>query len=100
MFKDEDEVKVKRLVLDVLKPREPPIYILASKLTACRGVYEVSISLAEVDQQTETIKISLDGDGIDVNDVEQCIDELGANVHSFDEVRVSRESQLRKSGGG
>ncbi len=85
-----EKVKVRRLVLDVLKPRDPPIYMLASRLATCKGVNYVSISLAEIDQQTETIKVSLEGGGIDINDVERCVEELGASVQSFDEVKVTR----------
>lgn len=96
MFGNRNEVKVRRLVLDVLKPREPPIYELASKLAECEGVSDVSINLAEIDQQTETIKVSLEGEGIDINDVKQCIEDLGASVQSFDEVKVSRENTVNK----
>lgn len=91
MFSNRNEVKVRRLVLDVLKPREPPIYELASRLAECKGVDDVNINLAEIDQQTETIKVSLEGEEIDINDVKHCIEDLGASVQSFDEVRVSRE---------
>jgi hypothetical protein len=83
-------IKVKRLVLDVLKPREPQIYILASRLAEVKGVKDVSISVAEIDQQTETIKLSIEGESINVEDIEQRIEELGASVRSVDEVRVSR----------
>ncbi len=83
-------IKVKRLVLDVLKPREPQIYILASRLAEGKGVKDVSISVAEIDQQTETIKLSIEGESINVDDIEQRIAELGASVRSVDEVRVSR----------
>ena len=99
MFSSRNEVKVRRLVLDVLKPREPPIYELASKLAGCEGVSDVSINLAEIDQQTETIKVSLEGEGIDINDVKQCIEDLGASVQSFDEVKVSRENAVNKLDG-
>jgi hypothetical protein len=83
-------VKIRRLILDVLKPRDPPIYMLASKLATCKGVNYASISLAEIDQQTETIKVTLEGKAIDISDVERCVEGLGASVQSFDEVKVTR----------
>ncbi|MEM3607465.1 MAG: DUF211 domain-containing protein [Candidatus Bathyarchaeia archaeon] len=91
-LRNSNYVRIRKLVLDVLKPRDPPIYELASRLAECRGVSDVDINLAEIDQRTETIKVSLEGDGIDINEVRQCIEELGASVQSFDEVRVSREN--------
>ena len=91
MAGNNDYVRIKKLVLDVLKPRDPPIYELASRLAECRGVSDVDINLAEIDQRTETIKVSLEGDGIDINEVKRCIEDLGASVQSFDEVRVSKE---------
>ncbi|MEM2122239.1 MAG: DUF211 domain-containing protein [Candidatus Bathyarchaeia archaeon] len=92
MSRNNEYVRIRKLVLDVLKPREPPIYELASRLAECKGVSGVDINLAEIDQHTETIKVSLEGEGIDINDVRRCIEGLGASVQSFDEVKVSREN--------
>lgn len=47
---------VKKLVLDVLKPHEPPIDELASKLASLDGTDRVSISLAEISQSTESLR--------------------------------------------
>lgn len=86
----EEKVLIKKLVLDVLKPREPPIYELAAKLTTCQGVSEVNILLAEIDQNTESIKVSVNGDSIDINSIKKCIEEYGASIHSIDEVTVAK----------
>ncbi len=81
---------MKRLVLDVLKPHEPAIYDLAAKLASCHGVEDVDVTLAEIDQNTESVKVSIDGNDIDINTVRKCIEDLGGSVHSFDEVKVVR----------
>jgi len=80
--------QVKRLVLDVLKPREPPIYELAAKLASCHGIDNVDVTLAEIDQDTESVKVSIDGNDIEIENVRRCVEDLGASIHSFDEVRV------------
>lgn len=82
--------QVKRLVLDVLKPHDPPIYDLAARLASCHGVEDVDVTLAEIDQDTESVKVSIDGTDIDIDTVKKCVEDLGASVHSFDEVRVVR----------
>ena len=89
----EEKVFIKKLVLDVLKPREPPIYELAARLTSCPGVSEVNILLAEIDQNTESIKVSVTGDNIDINVLKKSIEEYGASIHSIDEVTVVRRKK-------
>jgi len=83
--------QVKRLVLDVLKPHDPPIDELASKLASCHGVEDVNVTLAEIDQDTESVKVSIDGSDIHIDTVRKCVEDLGASVHSVDEVRVVRK---------
>jgi hypothetical protein len=50
------------------------------------GVSGVNLSLYEVDQQTETIKITIEGDDLDYEEIKQSIDNLGAVIHSIDEI--------------
>jgi len=89
----EEKVLIKKLVLDVLKPREPPIHELAAKLTSCSGVSEVNILLAEIDQNTESVKVSVSGDNIDIESLRKSIEEYGASIHSIDEVTVARRKR-------
>ena len=86
----ENKNRVRRIVLDVLKPRDPPIYELASQLAECRGVRDVSITVAEIDQSTESIKVSIEGGGVNIEDVKECLERYGASIHSVDEVKVTR----------
>lgn len=77
---------IKRLVLDVLKPHHPNILDLAQALGGLEGVLGVNLSLYEVDQETENVRITIEGDSIDYTAVERTLNELGAVVHSIDEV--------------
>ena len=81
---------VKRLVLDVLKPHEPPIYDLTSKLASRRGIDNVHVT-AEIDRSTESIKVTIDGTDISIETVKKRIEEPGAVIHSVDEVLVARK---------
>ena len=88
-----NDPQVKRLVLDVLKPHDPPIYDLATKIASCRGVGDVDVTLAEIDQDTESVKVSIDGTDIDIETIKKCVEDLGASVHSFDEVKVVKKTK-------
>ena len=82
---------IRRLVLDVLKPHVPTILELARVLGRLDGIIGVNLSLSEVDQQTETIKITIQGDDIDYVAVESVIQDFGGVVHSIDEVAAGKE---------
>ncbi|MHC1631957.1 MAG: DUF211 domain-containing protein [Methanotrichaceae archaeon] len=82
---------IRRLVLDVLKPHVPSILELAEALSKLNWISGVNLSLSEVDQQTETIKITIKGDNIDYIAVESVIQDFGGVVHSIDEVVAGKE---------
>ncbi len=77
---------IKRLVLDVLKPHQPSILELAKAISALKHVSGVNLSLYEVDTQTENIKITVEGVDINFEDLQQVIEDMGAVIHSIDEV--------------
>ncbi len=78
--------KVRRLVLDVLKPLEPTIIELAQQLSALPGVEAVNISIYEIDRRVENAKITIEGTDILYQSVVETIQENGGTVHSIDEV--------------
>ncbi len=78
--------KIQRLVLDVLKPHRPTITDMAKQLSVLKNVTGVNLTLYEVDQETENIKITIEGNDLDYDKIESAIEELGAVIHSVDEV--------------
>ncbi|MBL7183039.1 MAG: DUF211 domain-containing protein [Anaerolineae bacterium] len=78
--------KVRRLVLDVLKPLEPTIIELAQQLSALSGVEAVNISIYEIDRRVENAKITIEGADILYENVLEVIEENGGTMHSIDEV--------------
>lgn len=82
---------VKRLVLDVLKPREPDLPELAARLGSVKGVDGVNISLVEIDQNTESVRITIEGNSINLNHLKTTMKDSGAVIHSIDEVAVGKK---------
>ena len=82
--------KIRRLVLDVLKPHNPSIIQLAGELSDLPGIEAVNISLNEMDQRVENAKITLEGTDISYDTVLAVIGEVGGAVHSIDEVVAGR----------
>jgi len=83
--------EIKRLVLDVLKPHHPSIIELARNLSVVEGVSGVNCTLDEVDQETESIKITIEGNSINCDAVEEVITESGAVIHSVDSVSAGKK---------
>jgi len=78
--------KIRRLVLDVLKPHEPTIIELASQLSVLNGVEAVNISIYEIDRRVENAKITIEGGDLCYESVKRVIEENGGTIHSIDEV--------------
>ncbi|KXS41798.1 MULTISPECIES: DUF211 domain-containing protein [Methanohalophilus] len=82
---------IRRLVLDVLKPHNPSIVELAGVLGDLEGVDGVNLSLYEMDQKTENVKITLEGLDLDYELIRQEIENMGAVVHSVDEIAAGKK---------
>lgn len=81
--------KVRRLVLDVLKPHSPTLPDFTSKLGSMQGVDGVNVTLVEIDKDTETVKVTIEGE-LEYPAILSAIEEGGSVVHSVDEVLVGR----------
>ncbi|OYT50569.1 MAG: hypothetical protein B6U73_03675 [Desulfurococcales archaeon ex4484_204] len=78
---------LKKLVLDVLKPlKGPSIVEMAQALTDMEGVKRVTIVVNEIDVETITLTITIEGPDIDFSDVRDTIERLGGVIHSVDQV--------------
>ena len=78
---------LRRLVLDVLKPlKEPSIVDVALELSKVKGVQGVNITVNEVDVETLSLTVVIEGDGIDFEAVRRVLEEVGAAIHSIDQV--------------
>ena len=83
--------EIKLLILDVLKPHNPTIVQLSKQLSDLKGVVGVNCMLEEVDQETESIKITIEGSNIHYEEVEKTIEAMGAVIHSIDGVSAGKK---------
>jgi len=82
--------KLRRVVLDVLKPHDPNIVELSQKLAVLPGVSGVNITIYEVDRQVENAKITMEGDDLNYGLILEHILDAGGTVHSIDEVAAGK----------
>ena len=85
-----NEVKVQKIVLDVLKPMEPSILELSKNITALDGVESVHVDLIEIDKKVENVKISVSGPALDYDNIDRVIESTGATIHSIDNVFTTK----------
>jgi len=79
-------VRIKQLLLDVLKPHRPSIIELSKAIASVDGVEKVVIETVEIDQDTESVKIEVRGNDINIDELMKRIREMGASIHSVDSV--------------
>jgi hypothetical protein len=77
--------KLRRVVLDVLKPHDPSIIELSQRLAELEGVDGVNVSIYEVDRKVENAKLTIEGDNLDYAPILEVIEDAGGTVHSIDE---------------
>jgi len=78
--------RIRRLVLDTLKPHDPTIIELAEYLSELPGVEAVNISIYEMDRKVENAKITVEGSNIAFEEIRAVISDNGGAIHSIDEV--------------
>jgi hypothetical protein len=92
-YEGEDHmVTVKRIVLDVLKPHQPNALEFSLSIAAVGADYVVRLTVIEVDENTETLRMEIEGGAIDFEAVHTSINTMGGSLHSIDEVEVRNET--------
>ncbi|MEM4465209.1 MAG: DUF211 domain-containing protein [Ignisphaera sp.] len=82
---------ITKLVLDVLKTLKGPTIIdVARRLLEIDGVSRINIKVNEIDVETLTLTITIEGSEIDFDTVKNTLEGMGAVVHSVDEVIATR----------
>jgi len=79
-------VYIRKLVIDSLKPHEFSKFDLSKSLCTLDGVEELTLSVTEVDSNTETVRLTLIGPDIKFEEVLDVLKECGAAVKSVDEI--------------
>lgn len=81
--------RIKRMVLDVLKPRHPNIIDFASAIADLGDDHRVIVSVDEVDDKTESVMLTIEGSNLDFVAIQQGINALGGSLHSIDEIEAA-----------
>ncbi|TFF88417.1 MAG: hypothetical protein EU549_03055 [Promethearchaeota archaeon] len=78
-------MSIRRIVLDVLKPHQPRIHELATQVSALEGVEGINITLMEVDADTESVTVTLEG-RFTFDEIKEKLEEWNCSIHSIDQV--------------
>ncbi len=84
-------VSLKKVVIDALKPHEIDILDLSKAICLHNGISNVSISVIEMDVKTETIKITITGDNIDLSEIKKIVEKYSTAIRSIDEISVAKQ---------
>lgn len=84
-------ILVKKVVLDILKPHQPNALEFSKAITAIGADYWVRVTVIEVDEQTESLRLEVRGSAIDFEAIREMTTEQGGSVHSIDQVVVCNE---------
>lgn len=79
-------VATRRLVIDVLKPYEPPTLAFTQQVAETDSVEGVTATLIELDKKVQNLKLTIEGEAIDYDAVEATVEDLGGTIHSVDQV--------------
>lgn len=85
-------VVVKRIVLDVLKPHLPNALDFCYEIARLQEHYQVSLTVVEMDEDTQTLQLQISGDAVELKPIEEAITNMGASLHSIDQVNVVNEA--------
>ena len=88
-------VTVKRLVLDVLKPHQPNALEFSCNLAEVGDDYNIVLTVLEVDEKTETIRLEIEGKDLNFEEIQSAITGMSGSLHSIDVVEVKSEADKK-----
>ena len=83
-----------KILIDALKPREMPIVELSKAICSINGVDQVDIVVTEVDQRTETTKITIAGNNIPYSQVAKVLEQQTIAIRGIDAVTTAKAKPL------
>ncbi len=81
-------VSVKKLVLDVLKPHQPNSLEFSCNIADVGDDYRVELTVIEVDENTESIQVTIEGNNLNFDAIQEAIADMSGSLHSIDIVEV------------
>jgi hypothetical protein len=90
--------QIRKVVFDVLKPHRPTgLEFVSAIAEKCPGSV-VNLKVAAVDQNTESVFLRIEGGSLDYELIAETILQMGASIHSIDEVEVIQASESAQGG--
>ncbi|MFX1379650.1 MAG: DUF211 domain-containing protein [Promethearchaeota archaeon] len=77
--------------LDILKPHQPGVDLLARSLMKIDGVTRVHIKVDELDQKTASLHMNIEGINLSLDAVTEVLSSLNCALHSVDEVQMEEK---------
>lgn len=90
-------VRIRRIQLDAVKPRDISVIDLSKGLCSIDGVDECNIVVIDVDSRTETIKLTIRGHSVDYDAISKILEEQALSVKGVDEIDVDKVKPLPKT---
>ena len=84
---------IKELVLDVLKSHSPSMPEFATYLCELEYIDSVDVSLVEMDEKTDSLKVVIHGEDIDFNGMKDHMVKHGASIQSVDNIVVKMKEE-------
>ena len=79
---------IKKIVLDVLKPHQPTALEFSQAIAKVGSDYRVTLTVLEIDEETETLEVIVEGGELNFEAIQARINEMGGSLHSVDTVVV------------
>jgi hypothetical protein len=84
--------RITELVLDILKPHDPPVVLFAQHLAETMSGLTVMVDVVEIDDMTQTLSVTFEGEDINLDLITEAIGSMGGSLHSIDKVQVINDS--------
>lgn len=84
------EPKIRTVILDVLKPFQPVLSDFALFLAGLDNISKVDISVVEMNEDTMSLKVTIDGVDIDFDKLRDVMLKQNAIIQSLDRVVVKK----------
>ena len=77
--------------LDILKPHQPGVDLVARTLMKIDGVTKVRIKVDELDQKTASLHMNIEGINLSLDEVTEVLGSMNCALHSVDEVNLEEK---------
>lgn len=82
-------MNLRRLLLDVDKAfARPSLIEIAKAIQACKGVEGFNITVSDIDIETVGMDVTIEGEGLDYEQIAAAIENTGAVVHGIEQIAV------------